>query len=97
MWVAYLIFGLLLVTIFFLYRRSNFLNFRGLFKNRKLTSKLNNYKFKSENNLTLDQQYNSKKVDKQKEIDRILDKISRSGLKSLSKTERDFLDRYSNE
>lgn len=48
-------------------------------------------------NLTLDQQFNSDRVDRDNELDRILEKISRSGIKSLSRKERDFLDKYSNE
>lgn len=38
-----------------------------------------------------DYEFNSQKVDNQKKIDAILDKISRSGYDSLSKTEKDFL------
>jgi hypothetical protein len=35
------------------------------------------------------------KADKQKELDRILDKINRSGIKSLTQKERQALDEYS--
>ena len=38
-----------------------------------------------------DYEFNSQKVDNQKKIDKILDKISRSGYESLSKEEKDFL------
>ncbi|WP_068595872.1 rhomboid family intramembrane serine protease [Vaginella massiliensis] len=38
-----------------------------------------------------DYEYNSMKVEKQKKINSILDKISRSGYESLSKEEKDFL------
>lgn len=38
-----------------------------------------------------DYDYNHQKVEKQKKIDTILDKISRSGYESLSKEEKDFL------
>lgn len=38
-----------------------------------------------------DYEFNSQKVEKQKRIDTILDKISRSGYDSLSKEEKDFL------
>lgn len=38
-----------------------------------------------------DYEFNSQKVDNQKKIDAILDKISRSGYESLSKEEKDFL------
>ncbi|MDX9705104.1 MAG: rhomboid family intramembrane serine protease [Weeksellaceae bacterium] len=38
-----------------------------------------------------DYEFNSQKVEKQKKIDGILDKISRSGYESLTKEEKDFL------
>jgi membrane associated rhomboid family serine protease len=38
-----------------------------------------------------DYDYNRQKIDKQKEIDRILDKIAKGGYESLSKEEKDFL------
>lgn len=38
-----------------------------------------------------DYEFNSMKVEKQKKVDAILDKISRSGYESLSKEEKDFL------
>ena len=38
-----------------------------------------------------DYEFNSQKVNKQKEVDTILDKISRSGYDSLTKEEKDFL------
>mgnify|MGYP003401112604 FL=1 len=38
-----------------------------------------------------DYAFNHQKVEKQKKIDAILDKISRSGYESLSKEEKDFL------
>lgn len=38
-----------------------------------------------------DYEFNDRKVEKQKDIDKILDKISRSGYESLSKEEKDFL------
>lgn len=38
-----------------------------------------------------DYEFNAQKVEKQKRIDQILDKISRSGYDSLSKEEKDFL------
>jgi membrane associated rhomboid family serine protease len=40
---------------------------------------------------TDDKEYNKVKVDQQKEIDRILDKIAKGGYNSLSKEEKDFL------
>jgi len=38
-----------------------------------------------------DYEFNSQKVEKQQKVDKILDKISRSGYDSLSKEEKDFL------
>ncbi len=43
-----------------------------------------------------DDEYNLRKADKQKKIDAILEKISRSGYESLSKEEKEFLFRMSN-
>lgn len=44
-----------------------------------------------------DEEYNIKKMERQKIIDEILDKISRSGYESLSKMEKEFLFKMSNE
>lgn len=44
-----------------------------------------------------DYEYNEVKVDNQKKIDAILDKISKSGYESLTKAEKDFLFRQSKE
>lgn len=44
---------------------------------------------------TIDDRYNIVKKQKQQEIDRILDKISRKGMASLTQKERDFLQRNS--
>lgn len=64
---------------------SNFLDkFFGLFKSRKRMKV--SYKRPVD-----DLDYNKSKVDKQKEIDRILDKIAKGGYESLSKSEKDFL------
>jgi len=46
-------------------------------------------------NYTVDQRYNMQRIDKQKEVDRILDKINRSGIKSLTPKEKQVLDEYS--
>lgn len=43
----------------------------------------------------VDHKYNFNKANQQAEIDRILDKISRSGVKSLNKKEKQTLDEYS--
>lgn len=44
---------------------------------------------------SIDHKYNEEKLSQQKEIDRILDKISSSGMGSLSKKERQMLENYS--
>ncbi|MEA2041498.1 MAG: rhomboid family intramembrane serine protease [Bacteroidota bacterium] len=41
-----------------------------------------------------DREYNKEKSDKQKEVDRILDKISHSGYNSLTKKEKEFLFKF---
>ncbi len=57
---------------------------------------VDNMFFKTTNhNYTVDQRYNMQKIDKQKEIDRILDKINRSGMKSLTAKEEQDLQEYS--
>jgi len=57
---------------------------------------VDNYFFNSHNkNYTIDQRYNIDKLDRQKEVDRILDKINRSGIKSLTAKEKQVLDEYS--
>jgi len=43
------------------------------------------------NNSDMDMQYNQSKAEKQKEIDRILDKIAQSGYDSLTKSEKEML------
>jgi hypothetical protein len=48
-----------------------------------------------QDHVTIDQKYNMERFDQQQEVDRILDKISRRGMKSLSKREREILDDYS--
>jgi membrane associated rhomboid family serine protease len=57
---------------------------------------VDNFFFKTHRaNLTLDQRYNAERKDRQKEVDRILEKIHQSGIKSLSKKEREILNEYS--
>lgn len=46
-------------------------------------------------NYNIDQRYNVEKVDRQREIDRILDKIHQHGMGSLTKKEKILLDEYS--
>ena len=51
----------------------------------------------SEANKMTDEQYNSNKANKQKQMDAILDKISARGYESLTKKEKDFLFKFNNE
>jgi len=44
---------------------------------------------------SIDQKYNFEKNMKQREIDRILDKIGKKGINSLSKQEKEKLKKYS--
>ncbi len=50
---------------------------------------------KNHDHYSIDHKYNEARTNKQKEIDGILDKISRRGINSLSKTEKQKLDEYS--
>jgi len=79
---------------------SNFMNrldkvfdFKFSFKRQP---KMKVYKNSSANKMT-DDQYNSNKVNKQKKMDAILDKISANGYDNLTKAEKDFLFKYSHE
>ncbi|MBE7174226.1 MAG: rhomboid family intramembrane serine protease [Williamsia sp.] len=57
---------------------------------------IDNYFFKTHReHYSIDHKYNEAKHVQQKEIDRILDKINSRGMSSLSKKEREDLDRYS--
>lgn len=57
---------------------------------------VDNLFFKSEQKfLTIDQRYNAEKRNEQMEVDRILDKIHKRGMGSLTKNEKELLDRYS--
>ena len=44
---------------------------------------------------SIDHKYNSEKVDREKEVDRILEKISKKGMKSLTQKEREILEQHS--
>ena len=44
---------------------------------------------------SIDHEYNVRRADQQQEVDRILDKISRSGMGSLSRKEKRVLKEYS--
>jgi len=68
--------------------------FLGLFKKRERT-RLKVKRGSDVRNMT-DEEYNADARMRQKEIDRILDKISKSGYESLSKREKDFLFNQSN-
>ena len=67
----------------------------GLFSRKKSSSNFKTYKSKkteTKNSVPKnDYDYNHEKVERQKKIDKILDKISRSGYENLSKEEKDFL------
>jgi membrane associated rhomboid family serine protease len=57
---------------------------------------IDNYFFrKHKTYYNIDEKYNEQKVNKQKELDKLLDKISRNGINSLSKKERQKLEEYS--
>jgi membrane associated rhomboid family serine protease len=56
---------------------------------------VDNYWFKHQYNYTADDRYNLEKRNTQQEVDRILDKINKNGIKSLSKKERGVLEEYS--
>ena len=49
----------------------------------------------SNNVMTLDDRYNASKVETQKEIDRLLEKIHKKGYNSLSNKEKELLNEYS--
>jgi len=57
---------------------------------------VDNFFFKKhQKNYTIDQKYNEDQHNRQQEIDRILDKINRSGMRSLTKAEKEKLEDYS--
>lgn len=57
---------------------------------------IDNYYFKTHRgDYDIDDRYNLDRVDKQKEIDMLLEKIHKKGIKSLTKKERETLQRYS--
>ncbi|WP_370091813.1 DUF6576 domain-containing protein [Winogradskyella sp.] len=45
--------------------------------------------------LTFEQKHNTKKVNEQKELDKLLDKIGKKGIDKLSKKEKDRLEELS--
>jgi membrane associated rhomboid family serine protease len=57
---------------------------------------VDNYFYKNhKNHYSVDHKYNEEKVTKQKEIDKILDKISKKGIESLSSKEKEKLKQFS--
>jgi membrane associated rhomboid family serine protease len=57
---------------------------------------IDNYFFKKHSDaITVDHKYNIEKVNRQKEVDRILEKIHKRGIDSLTKKEKQMLDEYS--
>jgi membrane associated rhomboid family serine protease len=65
----------------------------GLFKSR---SRLN-VTYRKNSQYVTDQEYNRRKVEEQKEIDRILDKIAQGGYENLTKKEKETLFRMSSD
>lgn len=58
-------------------------------------NKLLSYFVKKKEYMTKDNQYNAKKAEENQTVDQILDKISKKGVKSLTKKEQDILDEVS--
>jgi uncharacterized membrane protein (UPF0182 family) len=56
---------------------------------------IDNFFFKNRRNLTIEDKYNVRKINRQKELDILLEKIHRNGINSLSKKEREILEEYS--
>lgn len=56
---------------------------------------VDNLFYNSHHNLTVEDRYNVNKHNKQKELDRLLEKIHHHGIESLSKKERQMLEEYS--
>jgi len=56
---------------------------------------VDNLFYKKQHNYTVDDRYNIQKKNTQEEVDRILEKISKKGMKSLTKKEKDILNAYS--
>lgn len=70
--------------------------FNKLFKKINFEKKSKLKKVYSRERPVSDEEYNREKIERQKKIDKILDKISRSGYSSLTTEEKDFLFRTSN-
>ncbi|KQS93466.1 MULTISPECIES: DUF6576 domain-containing protein [Chryseobacterium] len=76
----YLILGIILVAALWFFNRDRI-------KNRFYPDK--------PKNLTIDQQFNSDKRDREKEIDRLLSKMGKNGINDLSAKDRKRLDELS--
>jgi len=70
----------------------NFSRLSGLFRKRKYARFTNVY---TSDRPRTDEEYNAERADRQKRIDRILDKISKSGYESLTREEKELLFRES--
>lgn len=58
---------------------------------------IDNFFFKKKNYLTVEDKYNLNKRSRQLQLDDLLEKIHRKGMSSLSKKEKEFLEKYSQE
>jgi len=57
---------------------------------------VDNYFFRNQEDFySIDHKYNQERANRQKEVDRILEKIHKKGMKSLTKEERELLKRES--
>ena len=56
---------------------------------------VDNLYFKTSHKLTIDQKYNLEKKNQQETIDKILEKIHRKGINSLTREEKQKLEEYS--
>jgi hypothetical protein len=58
---------------------------------------VDNYFFRNQEDFyNIDHKYNQEKANRQKEVDRILEKIHKKGIKSLTREEKELLKRESN-
>ncbi|NMR35093.1 rhomboid family protein [Chryseobacterium aquaticum] len=76
----YLILGIILIAVLWFFNRDRI-------KNRFYPDK--------PKNLTIDQQFNSEKREREKEIDRLLSKMGKNGINDLSAKDRKRLDELS--
>jgi membrane associated rhomboid family serine protease len=56
---------------------------------------VDNFFYKKKKHLTQEDKYNMNKRDRQKQLDDLLEKIHKKGMKSLSQQEKEFLEKYS--